>query len=281
MTRTLSSLVNTLKNTNQVRLFLFAFCFLLLPFDLLAAWGTGGGTCTAQNKTAGASLTCTVATENMDAGNVVFLWFGGDNTATVDGNDGLLSSVTDSAGNTWVVDRCFTNSQGAAATGATTCIAHSKLTTGLTSGSGTITANHATITAKAIVCKEFTITSGNVVSITGTPQDLANNGADPGSMTISGLASAEHLFLRAAALERASGGTWTVTTNYTTSGCNGTTGGGAASNMNLCGEFRILNTASDSSDPTGTAVDNANLYVAFDEAPPSAVKPARRMFVMD
>ena len=53
-----------------------------------AAFGTGGATCTAQSKTAGTSLTCTVATENLDAKNIAVLWFAGDNTAAVDGNDG-------------------------------------------------------------------------------------------------------------------------------------------------------------------------------------------------
>lgn len=232
-----------------------------------AAFGVGGATCTAQSKTAGTTLACTVATENLDAGNVAVLWFAGDNTATVDGNDGLLSSVSDSAGNVWTVQRCFTNSQGTAATGATTCVATSKLTTTLTSGSGTITATFASITAKAIVVKEFTVAAGSTIEIAGTPQDLANDGADPGSMTISGLtASTEYLFVRATALERASGGTWTVTASHTTSGCNGTTGGGAASNMETCGEFRILTATSDTSDPTGSTVDNASTFIAFKEA---------------
>ena len=232
-----------------------------------AAFGVGGATCTAQSKTAGTTLACTVATENLDAGNIAVLWFAGDNTATVDGNDGLLSSVADSAGNVWTVQRCFTNSQGTAATGATTCVATSKLTTTLTSGSGTITANFSSIDAKTIVVKEFTVAAGNTIEVAGTPQDLANDGADPGSMTISGLtASTEYLFVRATALERASGGTWTVTASHTTSGCNGTTGAGAASNMETCGEFRILTDTSDTSDPTGSAVDNASTFIAFKEA---------------
>lgn len=235
-----------------------------------AAFGTGGATCTAQSKTAGTSLTCTVATENLDAGNIAVLWFGGDNVATVDGNDGLLTSVTDSAGNTWNVQRCFTNAQTGPGTGATTCIAWSRLTTTLVSGSGTITANFSSsITAKAIVTKEFTVAAGKTIAVTGTPQDLANDAADPGPMTISGLANAEHLFVRATALERAAGGTWTVTAGFTSSGCNGTTGGGAASNMNTCGEFRIFTGTSLTSDPTATAVDNANTYIAFDEVTPT------------
>jgi hypothetical protein len=261
------------------RALLLASGFLLLTSVLHAAWGTGGGTCTAQSKSAGTSLSCTIATENFDAGNVAVLWFSGDNTASSDGNDGLLSSVTDSASNSWTVGRCFTNGQGGAGSGATTCVAYSKLTTQLTSGSSTITANFSSITAKAIVTKEFTIGSGNVVSVAGTPQDVANDAADPGSLTISSLTSGQYLFVRGTGLERASGGTWTVTTNYTSSGCNGTTGSGAATNMEACGEFRIFTGTGDTSNPTGTAVDCASTYIALQEAAPPSGMPRRIIYI--
>lgn len=254
------------KKIGSVPLSLFLLAMLLFaPALAEAAIGTGGATCTAQSKTAGTSLACTVATQNLDAGNVAVLWFAGDNTATADGNDGLLSSVTDSAGNTWTVRRCFTNAQGGSGNGATTCIATSKLSATLTSGIGTITANFASTTAKAIVVKEFTVGAGNNIAVAGTPQDLANDNSDPGSMTIAGLANAEHLFVRSTALERTGGGTWTPTASYTTSGCGGTSGGGSAGNMESCGEFRILTATTDSSNPTGTAVDNASVFIAFDE----------------
>lgn len=243
-------------------------CFL--SSGAYAAWAAAGGTCSAGVKAAGTSLACTVTTTNYSAGNVVFLVFGGDNTATVDGNDGLLTSVTDSQSNVWTVDRCFTNAQTGAATGATTCIAHSKLTTTLVAGTDTITANFSSITAKGFVTKQFTIGAGNVVSIVGTPGDLANDGADPGSITVGSLPSAEHLWVRATALERATGGTWTVTAGFTTCGCGGTTGNPAASNMDACGEFIIATATTESSDPTDTAVDNASTFIAFDEAAPSA-----------
>jgi hypothetical protein len=240
-----------------------------------AAFGTGGATCTNQSKTAGTSLSCTVGTENFDAGNIAILWFAGDNTATVDGNDQLLSSVTDSKGNSWTVQRCFTNAQGAAAAGATTCLAWSKITTTLVSGTDTITANFSSITAKAILTREFTVAAGATIAVAGTPQDLANDAADPGSMTISGLASGEYLFVRAIALERANAAI-TPTANYTNAGNNGTSGGAAASNMNVAGEFRIFTGTSNTSDPTATAVDNANIFIAFREVTPSTNQSAFR-----
>lgn len=244
--------------------------FVLAVSKAEASWSPQTGTCTNQSKTAGTSLTCTVGTANMTANSVTFMFWGGDNTASSDGNNGLLTSVTDSQSNTWVVDRCFTNAQTGAATGATTCIAHSKLTTTLVSGLDTITANFSSITAKGFVTKNYTITNGNIVQLVGTPQDVANDGADPGSLSTSGLASVEHLHVRAVALERATGGTWTASTNFTSATCNGTTGGGAASNMDACGEYRINTSTGETSDPTGTAVDCASTFMAFIEtAPPT------------
>ncbi len=237
------------------------------PNEARAAFAVGTAACTAQSKTAGTTLACTVTTQDISVGEIAVLWFAGDNTATTDGNGGLLSSVSDSAGNTWTVQRCFTNSQGTAETGATTCIATSKITAALTTASSaTITANFTTTTAKAIVVKNFTVAAGNTIEVAGTPQDLADDNLDPGSMAISGLtASTEYLFVRSTALERANA-TWTVTASHTIATCNGTTGGGAASNMNICGEFRILTATTDTSDPTATAVDNASIFIAFKEA---------------
>jgi hypothetical protein len=246
----------------------FIMLVCLLPGSAFAAWGTGGGTCTAQSKAADTSLACTVATEDMNAGNVIFLWFGGDNVSTTDSNSQLLSSVTDSKSNTWLVDHCYTNGNGSAGTGSTACLAHSVLTTTLTSGVDTITANYSSITAKAFVTKEYTIAGGSTVyaSWTGSTQDLANDAADPGSIAMAGMPSAEHLWVRVTALERASGGTWTVSTNFTTAGCNGTTGSTADTNIEACGEYRIVSATSQTSDPTGTAVDNASVYIPFTEA---------------
>ena len=234
-----------------------------------AAFGVGGATCSANSGSSGTTLQCTVATEAFDVNNVAVLWFAGDDAATadtVDHNNLLLTSVADSAGNVWTVQRCFTNVQAtAAANGATTCVATARVTSAIPIG-GTITATFGTTTAKAIVVREFTVAAGNALDVAGTPQDLANDGVDPGSMTISGLTSGEYLFVRSTASERDATAPGLLTTNYTTSNCDTTTGGGSAANMNICGEFRVLTGTGDTSDPTGTAVDNASIFIAFKEA---------------
>ena len=86
-------------------------------------------------------------------------------------------------------------------------------------------------------------------------------------MTISGLTAAtEYLFVRATALERANA-TLAPDGSHARhiAECNGTTGGNAVTNMNICGEFRILTATSDISDPTATAVDSASTFIAFKE----------------
>ena len=234
-----------------------------------AAIVAAGATCSNNGPTSGTTLSCTVATEAFDVNNVAVLWFAGDDAATADTvnhNNLLLTSVTDNAPtpNIWTVQRCFTNTEAtSAANGATVCVATARITSAIPVG-GTITATFGTTTAKAIVVREFTVAAGNALDVAGTATDLENDGLDPGPMTISGLTSGEYLFVRATASER-DAITWTLTTNYTSSTCATTAGGGAAANMNICGEFRILTGTGDTSDPTGANVDSASIFIAFKE----------------
>lgn len=237
-----------------------------------AAWGTGlarvgigTGGLACQNKTAGTSLTCTIDAEDANAGNILVMCFAGDNVATADGNDQLVTGVSDSQGNPWTLPRCFTNANNSANAGATVCMSIGTMNRTLVNASDTITATFTSITAKAFAVREFTkaATAGPKIYVAG-PTDLANDGADPGSVDITA-ANQEHLWVRCSALERAGGGTWTVTSGHTTMNCAGTTGTPAASNMEVCGEYEIATATTNASDPTGTAVDNASQYQIIDE----------------
>ena len=199
------------------------------------AWGSLNTLGSNQNKTAGTSIVFTTSAA-AEAGNVVVVIVAKDNTQTTDGNTSEVSSITDSAGgNTWTKAREFCNGQGATAGGATVSVWYSKLTNAIPSG-GTITANLAnSITAKAISAWEFSIAAGATISIAGTPQDLANDGADPGSMTIGGLSSREYLFIRGIAAETNSTTALTPTANFTAFSGNQTSGDGAATNMAVRG----------------------------------------------
>ena len=255
-----------------------ALLLLLCAGPAWGAWGTGGATCATQSEAAATTtLACTLGTQNLEAGNVAVVTCSTDNVSTTDGNTNDHSAVTDSGSNTYTKAYEFTKSGGAAAAGATVSVHFSKLTTGLTSGSSTITCNFASVTDKAMhLVAEFTIAVGNVVSVVGTPQGAAVTGADAGALTISGLTSAEYLFVRGIAAESNAVLSMTATASYSlptapTDGCNGTTGGGAATDMAACSERRIFTGTGDTSDPTLVATaDNASVYAALQEAAPPA-----------
>lgn len=260
-------------------------CFLLLGVNVpvvFSAWGTGGATCANQSESAASTLACTLATENLDAGNVAIVVCVGDNlVGAADGNSNTHSPVTDSGGNTYSKAYEWTRSGGVAADGVVVSLHYSKLTTGLTSGSSTITCNYgSSLTDRAMhLVDEFTITSGNVVSVVGSSQGEAVNTADAGSLTIGSLTSGEYLFVRAIGTESNAAISMTATTSYSlpgnpSDGCNNTTGGAESSDIGACSEYRIMGSSTgDTSNPTlvDTTNDNASVYVAFQEAAPPAV----------
>jgi hypothetical protein len=161
------------------------------------------------------------------------------------------------------------------------CIFYTKATANLSSGAA-ITINLSVAkTAKAVAAWQFSMNSANVLSVE-SGADLANDAADAGSITISSLANREHLFIRGGAVE-SSGTTYTASTNYTafTHTSSTSSGGSSNTNMGARGEFRILTGASDSTDPTTSASDQASVYVAINEdAAPQGGGP-RRMFVSE
>ena len=243
-----------------------------------AAFSSVGSIITAQQKTSSSSWSPPTSAQ-LSANNVGILVIGVDNDDTTDGNTSLCTSVTDAAGNTWIKAREFTNSQGSANGGATVCIFYSKAAATLSSGSS-ITINLAVAkTAKAVAGWAFTMNSANVLAVE-SGADLADDGADAGLMTLSGLASREHLFIRGGAVE-SNGTTYTASTSYTsfTHTSSTTSGGGGASNMGARGEFRILTGTSDSTDPTTSSSDQASAYIAINEDPPPQGGGPRRMFL--
>lgn len=267
------------------RLLLLLFLF---STPCWASWGHGGATCSTESEAAAStSLTCTVGTQNLEAGNVAVVVCATDNVTASDSATSDHTSVTDSTGaNTYTKLGEFTEGSGGAAAGATVSLWFSKLTTQLASGSGTITCNFASVTDKAMhLVGEFTITGGNVVSQAGTTQTEASNGGDAGNLTISGLTSSEYLYVRGIATESNAAVSMTVTAggyaapDAPSDGCNNTATGGEATDMGACSEWDIKAASTgDSSNPAlvDTTNDNASVYVALQETTPPAGAPRRR-----
>lgn len=247
------------------------------PGGRLVAIAGVGAFVTAEDKTSGTSIAGTTSAA-LEAGNVGILVVSCDNTATSDSTDGTsneITSVTDTAGNTWSkISECREGSAGAAA-GAVVAVFRSKITSELASGA-TITANFAnSVAASAMTGYEFTVTAGNTLGVAGTTQFSAAEGVDPPSMAHSGLASKEYLFFRGMGIERDGPdvvGQFVPTTNYTGLTVSGTTGGGSATNSTAAGEFRIVTATGETSNPStspGTG-DIASLFIAFEEVAASS-----------
>ena len=275
-----------------VLLLLAAPCFILSEVEGWAAWGTGGATCETQSEAAATTtLTCTLGTQNLEAGNVAVVTCATDNVSTTDGNSNDHSAVTDSGSNTYTKAYEFTEAGTGAGGGATVSVHFSKLTTQLNSGSSTITCNFASVTDKAMhLVKEFTVGAGNVVSVVGAPQGEVSGGGDAGNLTVGGLTSAEYLWVRGIATESngavsmtaTAGGLFALPT-APSDGCNNTTGGGEASDMGACSEWDVATATTNTSNPAlvDTSNDNASVFVALEEAPPPAGRPPRRAMNID
>lgn len=231
------------------------------------AWANvTSGLITANNKVAAASWAPTTAAD-LTAGNGGFLIVTSDNTSSADGNNNEHQSVSDAAGNTWTKAAEWTNSNAGAANGDTVSVWYVKAGSTLSSGSA-ITINFSgSPVAKDVCGGVFSVDAGHTISVAGSTHGDAD-ATVPGSLSLSGLPSAEYLLIRAMAFETSSG-TLTPTSNYTafTSTSSTTTGGLVASNMAARGEWRILTGTGDTSNPShSTSADNASVYVAFGHA---------------
>jgi len=220
------------------------------------------------NETSQSSTAWPVAA-TINAGRLAILILALDNRSTADGQTSDVTNVTDTKGNTWTKAGEYTNTVGgAAADGATVAVWYSVITTQLTTSDTITTTYSGAVVAKGALCEVFSMGAVSTVSIAGTVQVLANDNADAGSMTISGLSSAEYLFFRAIASETDTRTMSATTASYTTTtGVLSGTGGSEKGHMAGTIEYRILTGTSSTSDPTmtDTTADRASLFIAFKE----------------
>ena len=211
-------------------------------------------------------------------GDLVVAVIAVDNNQTTDGDEGAVTGITDSFGNTWQKGAEFTNGQGALQAGATCAIWFSKFTAPpVGSGTnGTITVSFSNATsrdASAITVYRFGADDATkttiVVEATGTL--ASDNTANPGSLNAT-TANIECVRVRGMAYEQDSiNAGISNTAGWSAMDANGTTGGTAATNMSVLAEVLISTATGAASNPTGTGVlgDWASVYVALKEALPS------------
>lgn len=231
------------------------------------AWGSVATLGSTQSKAANQATLVLTTSAALEAGNVGVIIIAKDNDAGTDDTDGNeVTSVTDSAGNTWTkaLENVYTGGGGGAQAAATCDIWYVKATNELASGGGiTVTfAVAANVDAAAATAWEFT--AGGTVSIEATNHSVSD--ADPPSLDAT-TSNAEFLRVRGIAGEGSNlTATMTPTTNWAGFDENGTTGAGGATNISVRGEWRISTGTSDASDPTWAATQHSNVYVAFKEA---------------
>lgn len=242
------------------------------------AWGSVATLGSVASGTADQSSLVLNPSASLEVGNVGVVWIAIDNNGTTDADFSEVTSVTDSGSNTWTKAKEFTNGQGAAQAGATGSMWYTKATGQVTLTTGNITANFANATscdATALSAWEFTIGAGSTISVAGSAT-AAGDAVDPAAITISGLTSAEYLWLWLLAIEAVSTTTITQDADYTAIDKAGQGAGAAA--MTVGGGFRIFTGTTDTVDAaTSQARDHVQLYVALKEnAAATSLLPASK-----
>jgi len=246
-----------------------------------ASVGTLGSTSLGdQNQTA---VSLTTATTNAVAGNLVVVCVAVDNHTTgADGDEGAVSSVTDSASNTYTKAKEFANTQATLQGGAVISIWYSVLTSNLSTG-GTITANYTNNSSRddSCICAHVFSFSGTV-ALDGAGATLASDAfADTGSpFTFPSLdyttSGTPRLRIRGFAREYGGTLTGTATSGWTQLAPlvhSSTTA--ANSQMSMYSEFKISSSTTDASAPTASASiassDFASAHIAFYEVTKSLI----------
>lgn len=236
------------------------------------SWTAQGNICAAgSNKTDSTSITTGAQSGYAPVlGDVIVVELALDNTDTTQGIDSsLVSSVTDTAGNTYTKIREYTAGRGVAKAGTTASLWACLNVTTAWGSSDTITANLAsTTTAKVIRAQAYTPGNASGGSLDATTNASVGIAADPASMSLTPAGgSQEYLWLYALAAEGPSGDTDTVdsTNGWTRNNFNGTSGGSSASNQTIVSGYKISTASSLTVDWTHTAEDYSQIIAAITE----------------
>jgi choline kinase len=218
-----------------------------------------GAASTTANQASLALPTVTAA-----AGDLVVVFIACDNNQTTDGDEGAVTSVTDTGGNTYIKAREECNGQGGAQAGATVSVWYSVLTVALSSH--TITANFSNTTSRdatAMGAIKATMAAGSTVSVAASNSAVTDAGGAPSVDAATG--NYPHLRVRADGRE-SNGTSGTATTNWTRPFSALANTGTSATSMRCVAEYRVVTATGAASAPTSAAsADSATVYVAFRE----------------
>lgn len=222
----------------------------------------------AQNKVAASSISMN-PTANINVGEICVVRVVADNYS---GASAVTNwhSVSDNKGNSWTKIREHTISSGGAANdGVTASLFISRITAQiLTTDAITAAFNQSGFSfsppAKAIGAAIFS-NGGGTISVVGANSAIGTGTAP--SVTLSGLTSAEYLWLGHVGIEGPNGDTFTQDGDYANNTSFGTTGGGAVSNVASRFGSRVYTGVSDTYNPTlGTSRDWVTILGAVKES---------------
>jgi hypothetical protein len=225
----------------------------------------------------GANNSWTITTTGvLNAGELGVIVLALDNTNTSDGDQNIVSSVTDSAGNTWSKAAEHQNGQsGQTLPGGTICSIWYVVATSTLNSGGTISVSFAAnLDARAATHWAFTKGASTTISVGGA-NTVQGDGINLPSLTLSGLTSREYLWIRGSSCETSSD-SYVASTNFTAFTVTNakSTGGASATNQCARGEYRIATATSQTTDPDQGNFDSASILVAFYEAAGGTITPS-------
>jgi hypothetical protein len=217
----------------------------------------------ANNKTAGTSISMN-PNANLAVGRVIVVRCVSNNPPGASGETNY-HTVSSIPSNAWTKIREQTRSPGGTGNDGVTaslwiCQITSQITT---SDTITLTISRSR-TAKAIGADEFSIGTGNSISVVGDNAAVGNNRFP--SVNLSGLTSAEYLWLGHIGIEGPNSDGFTQDADYANNTSFGTMGSGAASNVASRFGSRVHTGTSDTYNPTlGTSRDWVAILGAVQE----------------
>lgn len=259
-------------------------CLLLAAAPAWAAWTHQGNRVSATEKTSDGSISASPSSE-LPVGSVILVRCTTDNAATTAGQT-TTHTVSDSASNTWTRIREETFTAGAAEDGVTNSLwisgasTDGQLTSAIGTGGSITCSISSNVTAKALLVDEFSVGSAKTASIAGH-NGGNNSGTTACTITLSGLASAEYLWVGSCGKEGPNGDSFSGDADYTALTNTGTTGAGAASNVYNRAQFRIFTGGSDTwNASSGTGRDTASMLAAIQEVDEGAPPPCPKTLLL-
>lgn len=239
------------------------------------AWGSVGSGSTASSTGADqSSLVHTLGATAISSGNFAAIVFAQLNATSVNSIDGgVVSTVNDSAGNTWLKAKEWQNGGGAAAAGAVCSLWYTNAVSALSSGTGTITAtflagSSASFDASASAAWIFTV--GGPAYVLDSTANITTASTDTGSIDLNSGSTGPYLRFRGVASRSTATFALSTSAGWTGIGVARALTGGGAVGMGARGEFLITASSTAASAPTfNSAKNHASVYVIFAETAPA------------